>query len=545
MSAMGMPYGLQSMLKEGYKHLSGLEEAVLKNIEACKQLAMITRTSMGPNGMNKLVINHLDKIFLTSDACTIVNELEVQHPAAKMLAMAAAAQQQEIGDGTNFVLSFAGELLKRAEGLLRDGLHPVEIADGYAKAGEKALEILDTLVVEETSSVNLRNEEDVSERIKGCISSKMHGYENVLGPLVAEACVAVVPSNEQNFNVDNVRVVKIQGGGIRDSRVVKGLVLKRGVEGNVICVENAKIAVFAQGVDTLGTETKGTVLIKSAEELENYSKGEEEKVEKAILDLVNAGVKVIVSGGSFGEMALHFIERHGLMAIKIPSKFDLRRFSRASGAPALVSLATPREDELGFASKLYVEEIGGTNCVILEQSGSKSKIATIVLRGSTTQALDDVERAVDGGVNAYRALTRDARAVPAGGATEIEIARQLLEIGQKEKGLDQYAIVQFAESLEIIPRTIAENCGIDATDAVAALYAAHAGGQVGAGLDIQTGGSKDLGAAEKLYDLYVAKWWAIKLAVDAASTVLRVDQIIMSKAAGGPRPPAPGGMDED
>lgn len=495
--------------------------------------------------MNKLVINHLDKIFLTSDACTIVNELEVQHPAAKMLAMAAAAQQQEIGDGTNFVLSFAGELLKRAEGLLRDGLHPVEIADGYAKAGEKALEILDTLVVEETSSINLRNEEDVSERIKGCISSKMHGYENVLGPLVAEACVAVVPSNEQNFNVDNVRVVKIQGGGIRDSRVVKGLVLKRGVEGNVTCVENAKIAVFAQGVDTLGTETKGTVLIKSAEELENYSKGEEEKVEKAILDLVNAGVKVIVSGGSFGEMALHFIERHGLMAIKIPSKFDLRRFSRASGAPALVSLATPREDELGFASKLYVEEIGGTNCVILEQSGSKSKIATIVLRGSTTQALDDVERAVDGGVNAYRALTRDARAVPAGGATEIEIARQLLEIGQKEKGLDQYAIVQFAESLEIIPRTIAENCGIDATDAVAALYAAHAGGQVGAGLDIQTGGSKDLGAAEKLYDLYVAKWWAIKLAVDAASTVLRVDQIIMSKAAGGPRPPAPGGMDED
>eukprot|EP00890_Picochlorum_soloecismus_P004861 jgi/Picsp_1/5376/NSC_02737-R1_tcp-1 cpn60 chaperonin family protein len=545
MSAMGMPYGLQSMLKEGYKHLSGLEEAVLKNIEACKQLAMITRTSMGPNGMNKLVINHLDKIFLTSDACTIVNELEVQHPAAKMLAMAAAAQQQEIGDGTNFVLSFAGELLKRAEGLLRDGLHPVEIADGYAKAGEKALEILDTLVVEETSSVNVRNEKDVGVRIKGCISSKMHGYEYVLGPLVAEACVAVVPSNEHNFNVDNVRVVKIQGGSIRDSRVVKGLVLKRGVEGNVTCVENAKIAVFAQGVDTLGTETKGTVLIKSAEELENYSKGEEEKVEKAILDLVNAGVKVIVSGGSFGEMALHFIEKHGLMAVKIPSKFDLRRFSRASGAPALVSLATPREDELGFASKLYVEEIGGTNCVILEQSGAKSKIATIVLRGSTTQALDDIERAVDRGVNALRALTRDARVVPAGGATEIEIARQLLEIGQKEKGLDQYAIIQFAESLEIIPRTIAENCGIDATDAVATLYAAHAGGQVGAGLDIQTGGAKDLGAAEKLYDLYVAKWWAIKLAVDAASTVLRVDQIIMSKAAGGPRPPAPGGMDED
>lgn len=541
----GLPYGLQAMLKEGYKHLSGLEEAVLKNIEACKQLTMITRTSMGPNGMNKLVINHLDKIFLTSDACTIVNELEVQHPAAKMLAMAAAAQQQEIGDGTNFVLSLAGELLKRAEDLLRDGLHPVEIADGYSKAGELALEMLDDMVVSGTDVVDLKNVDDVVRRITGCMSSKLHGYERILAPLVAEACVSVLPKNEKNFSVDNVRVVKIQGGSVHDSTVIKGLVLKRGVEGTVKHVENAKVAVFAQGVDTLGTETKGTVLIKSADELEKYSQGEEDKVEKAIQELVDAGVNVVVSGGSFGEMALHFLERFGLMAIKIPSKFDLRRFSRATGAPALVSLGTPKEDEIGFAKSLRVQEIGGTPCLVLEQAATKSAISTIVLRGATTQALDDVERAVDGGINAFRALTRDARAVPAGGATEIALASRIIDLGQKEKGLDQYAITQFGHALEVIPRTIAENSGLDATDAIAALYAAHAEGHNRDGLDILTGKTKDLGESDSIFDLYVAKWWGMKLAVDAATTVLRVDQIIMSRPAGGPRAPQGGSFDED
>lgn len=538
-----MPYGLQSMLKEGHKHLSGLEEAVLKNIEACKQLATITRTSMGPNGMNKMVINHLEKLFVTSDASTITSELEVQHPAAKLLVLAAAAQQQEIGDGTNFVLSFAGELLNRAENLLRDGLHPTEIADGYVKAGVKALEILDTLVIKSSDTLDVRDKTAVAERIKGSISSKQFGYESLLGPLIAEACIDVVPKNPNNFNVDNVRVVKITGGGIHDSSVIKGLVIKRGVEGTIQSIENAKVAVFAQAVDTSATETKGTVLIRSAEELEGYSKGEESKVEEAIKAIADTGAKIIVSGGTFGEMALHFIERYGLMALKIPSKFDLRRFCRATGATALVKLGQPGADELGLAKKLEVREVGGTKVVVLEQDSSLGQVATVLLRGSTDQMLDDVERAIDDGVNAYKALCRDARMLPAGGATEIEVARQLAAFGRKETGLDQYAIAQFAESLEVVPRTIAENSGLQASDAISALYAAHAAGQATAGLDVETGLPRDLGV-DGILDLYSAKWWALKLATDAATTVLRIDQIIMAKMAGGPRPRS-GPGDED
>eukprot|EP00887_Chlorella_sp_A99_P001971 scaffold18.g1971.t1 len=543
--AMGMPYGLQAMLKEGHKHLSGLEEAVLKNIDACKQLAQITRTSMGPNGMNKMVINHLEKLFVTSDASTITNELEVQHPAARLLVLAANAQQQEIGDGTNFVLSFAGELLASAEGLLRDGLHPTEIADGYAKAGARALEVLESLVTPGSESLDVRDAAAVAARIRGSISSKQYGYEDLLAPLVARACIDVVPANPANFNVDNVRVVKIPGGGLHDAHVVRGMVLKRPVEGTVQRVADAKVAVFAQGVDTTSTETKGTVLIRSAEELESYSKSEEAKVEEIVRGIAEAGVRVVVAGQSYGEMALHFLEKYGIMAIKCPSKFDLRRVCRATGATALVKLATPSADELGFAKSLGVQEIGGTKCVVLEQDSSLGQVVTVVLRGSTEQAMDDIERAVDDGVNAYKAMCRDARTVAAGGASEIEVARQLQAFGRKETGLDQYAIVKFAEALEVVPRTIAENSGLPATDAVAALYAAHAGGAAAAGLDVETGAAVDLGGAAGIYDLFSAKWWALKLATEAAVTVLRIDQIIMAKVAGGPRPRAGGGDDED
>jgi T-complex protein 1 subunit theta len=381
--------------------------------------------------MNKMVINHLEKLFVTSDASTITSELEVQHPAAKLLVMAAAAQQQEIGDNTNFVLSFAGELLSNAEGLLRDGLHPTEVADGYAKAGAKALEILDTLVIEGSDKIDVRDLKAVIDRIKGTISSKQYGQEGLLAPLIAEACIDVVPKNPNNFNVDNVRVVKIHGGGLQDSHVVKGMVLKRGVEGTVSRVSDAKVVVYAQAVDTSSTETKGTVLIKTAAELEGYGRSEENKIEEAIKAMADAGTRVIVTGGSFGELAMHFIEKHGLLALKIPSKFELRRFCRATGAVALSKLVCPKPDELGLAKELAVEEIGGTKCVVLRQDASVGAISTVVLRGSTDQMLDDVERAVDDGVNGYKALCKDARALPAGGATEIELARQLQQLGRK------------------------------------------------------------------------------------------------------------------
>ncbi|MCL7023343.1 hypothetical protein MKW94_027728 [Papaver nudicaule] len=427
-------YGINSMLKEGHKHFSGLDEAVMKNIDACKQLSTITRTSLGPNGMNKMVINHLDKLFVTNDAATIVNELEVQHPAAKLLVLAGKAQQEEIGDGANLVISFAGELLQGAEELIRMGLHPSEIISGFTKAINKAIEILESLIEKGSETMDVRNKEEVVLRMKAAVASKQFGQENILCPLIADACIQVCPKNPMNFNVDNVRIAKLQGGGLRNSTIVQGMVLKGDASGSIKRVEKAKIAVFVGGVDTSATETKGTVLIHSAEQLENYAKTEEAKVEELIKSVADSGAKVIVSGAAVGEMALHFCERYKLMVLKISSKFELRRFCRTTGCIALLKLSQPNPDDLGHADSISVEEIGGARVTVVKNEEGGNSVATVLLRGSTDSILDDLERAVDDGVNTFKAMCRDSRIVPGAAATEIELAKQLKEFSFKETG---------------------------------------------------------------------------------------------------------------
>ncbi|KAM0826303.1 hypothetical protein ACQ4PT_068960 [Festuca glaucescens] len=540
----GPSYGMQSMLKDGHKHLSGLDEAVLKNIGAARELSAITRTSLGPNGMNKMVINHLDKLFITNDAATIVNELEVQHPAAKLLVLAARAQQEEIGDGANLTISFAGELLEKAEELIRMGLHPSEIIIGYTKAINKTLEILEDLVEKGSENMDVRNMEEVVLRMKSAVASKQFGQEDVLCPLVADACIQVCPKNPANFNVDNVRVAKLVGGGLHNSSVVRGLVLKNDAVGSIKKVEKAKVAVFAGGVDTSATETKGTVLIHSAEQLENYAKTEEAKVEELIKAVADSGAKVIVSGAAVGDMALHFCERYKLMVLKVSSKFELRRFCRTTGSIALLKLSRPNADELGYADSVSVEEIGGARVTVVKNEEGGNSVATVLLRGSTDSILDDLERAVDDGVNTYKSMCRDSRIIPGAAATEIELAQRLKEFSLKETGLDQYAIAKFGESFEMVPRTLSENAGLGAMEIISSLYAEHAAGNVKVGIDLEEGACKDV-SIMKIWDLYVTKSFALKYSADAVCTILRVDQIIMAKPAGGPKPPQQGAMDED
>ncbi|XP_030924256.1 T-complex protein 1 subunit theta-like [Quercus lobata] len=541
-------HGIQSMLKEGHKHLSGLDEAVLKNIGACKALSIITGTSLGPNGMNKMVINHLDKLFVTNDAATIVNELEVQHPAAKILVLASKAQQEEIGDGANLTISFAGELLQNAEELIRMGLHPSEIISGYTKAINKTVEILEELVENGSETMDVRNKDQVLSRIRAAVASKQFGQEDILCSLVADACIQVCPKNPANFNVDNVRVAKLLGGGLHNSTVVRGMVLKSDAVGSLKQIERAKVAVFVGGVDSSATETKGTVLIHSAEQLENYSKTEEAKIEELIRSVADSGAKVIVSGAAVGEMALHFCERYKLMVLKISSKFELRRFCRTTGAVAMVavptSLTQPNPDDLGYVDSISVEEIGGVRVIIVKNEEGGNSVSTVVLRGSTDSILDDLERAVDDGVNTYKAMCRDSRVVPGAAATEIELAKRVKEFSYKETGLDQYAVAKFAESFEMVPKTLAENAGLNAMEIISSLYAEHASGNSKVGIDLKEGVCKDVSTL-CVWDLYITKFFALKYAADAACTVLRVDQIIMAKPAGGPKRDQPAGMDED
>jgi T-complex protein 1 subunit theta len=267
--------GMGGMLKQGHSMSDeGTNDAVSKNIEAAKGLARIVRSSMGPNGMNKLVLNHLEKTIVTSDCAAIVRELEIAHPAARMLTLAAEQQESEVGDGTNFVVTFAGELLRHAEDLLREGLHASEIVAGYKAAHTKALQILPTLVCHTVD--DLRDTTKLAAAIKPVICSKQLGYEDLLAPVIAEACHMVMPSpasgKRPSVSVDMVRVCKLRGASVGDSRVMQGMVLTRDMNTTINRVEKAKLAIFGCGIEQSSTETKGTILLRNADELLNYNK---------------------------------------------------------------------------------------------------------------------------------------------------------------------------------------------------------------------------------------------------------------------------------
>eukprot|EP00051_Salpingoeca_urceolata_P026688 m.478210 g.478210 ORF g.478210 m.478210 type:complete len:547 (-) comp21076_c0_seq1:296-1936(-) len=544
--AMHVPRsGLQNMMKDGAQHMQGLEEAVYRNINACKELSHIVRTSFGPNGMNKMIVNHLDKLFVTNDAATIIKELDVQHPAAKLLILASQQQEHEAGDGTNFVIMFAGKLLEKSETLLRMGLSTAEVIEGYEKAHKKAVELLPEQVC--YTLKDSRDKEEVAKTMRTAIASKQFGFEDFITQLVTEACVSIIPEGSTTFNVDNVRVVKIPGCGVLSSTVLKGMVFHRKLQGGQTHALKARIAVYTCAVDTIQTETKGTVLIKSATELKQFSKGEEELLEAQIVAIKEAGANVVVTNGKVGDMALHFLERHGMMAVKLTSKYDLRRLCRTVGATALPRLTPPAPNELGACDEIKVEEIGDTQVTIFRQLDEASLVSSIIVRGATDNIMDDIERAVDDGVNTYKTMTRDGRFVPGAGATDMELAHQLQKYAETIPGLEQYAMHAFAESLEIGAHTLAENAGAKAQEVISQMYAAHDKGLKTAGFDNEgEDGRLLLDAAEKgIVDCMSVKQWALKYATEAATTVLRVDQIIMAKPAGGPKPRTNPNYDED
>lgn len=521
--------GLGGMLKEGHQHW---EEAVVRNLEAAVELSQMVVTSMGPLGRHKLIVNHLEKLYVTSDANTILKELEVEHPAAKILQMAAEAQDKACGDMTNLVVSFAGQLLRETQDLMRMGVHTSEVIAGYQAAADKLEVYLPELVCDNILiKESLENDERLTKVIGPVLGAKSGGTHEFLTPLVLQACRCVMDSSYR-VQPEAVRVVKLLGGSVSQSQLVKGYVAQRGVETTVTSVTNAKIAVFACGIEASSTEAKGTVLMKTAEDLKGYNKSEETKMEELVQGIANAGVTVVVSGGNVSEMALHFLDRYKLMCLKMGSKWELRRLCQATGATALVRLGAPTPDELGHAATAKVQQLGGRTLTVFETQDTK--LATLILRASTSSVLQDLERAIDDGVHAFQQLCRDGRVVPGAGATEMALAQKIQHLADVAPGLDQYAIGAFGKALEVVPRTLAETAGMEAPKVIADLHAAHANGKNKAGVDLEA-----LVVVEEtpIVDLLNTKLSAFRLAVDAALTVLRVDQIIMSKQSGAGGPP--------
>ncbi|KAK9451407.1 chaperonin Cpn60/TCP-1 family [Limtongia smithiae] len=551
MSGLQLPNAPGTQLfKPGYQTYQSEDGAINRNINACREIASIVRTSIGPCGRNKIVINHLQKIFLTSDAATILRELDVIHPAAKLMVMASQQQQSEMGDATNLVIILAGEFLNQAESLLRIGLHTADIIQGYELAEKVAQSTLADLSVDKVE--NLRSEMELYKAIMPAIASKQYGNEELLAKLVAEAVFSVMPKNPKAFNVDNVRVVKVMGSSMDASRVVKGMVFNREPEGTVKKISSkARVAVFNCPIDISQTETKGTVLLHDAKEMLNFSKDEESHLESMIKSIADTGIKVIFSGQNVGELALNYLNRNDILVLRVPSKFDLRRLCSVVGATPLARLGPPMPEEMGRVDIVETVEIGGDRVTVVRQENEVTRTSTIVVRGATQGLLDDVERAIDDGVSVIKSLTKDARLIPGAGASEIELVQKIVQQGEKTPGILQHAIKKYGEAFEIIPRILAENAGLDATEVLGRLYAAHGKkGGVATGVDVDDNDSTGIFDAKEhgILDSLAAKSWAIKLATDTVNTILSVDQIVMAKRAGGPVMPKtamPGNWDDD
>lgn len=541
------------LFKNGYSTYSNADGAITRNIQACREMSGLIASSIGPCGKNKIIVNDMGKIFITNDAATMIKELNVVHPAVKVLVMHSQQQEEEMGDNTNYVLVLAGELLHLAEKLVVLGLTPTEIIQGYKMGNKFALKELEELVVDSIGSVYEKDQ--LMKIIKPVIASKQYGQESVISELVATAVQQVIPkTNIKGFNVDSIRVVKIMGGSIHSSFVIKGMVFPREPESQIKKItETAKVAIFNCPVDISASETKGTVLLHNADEMMDFSQGEEDELHKVIKEIADSGVKVVVAGQGVGELALHFLDKYEILVLKVPSKFDLRRICRVCGATPLVRLGAPLPEEMGTIDVVEAQEIGSDRVTVFKQNDEVSLTSTIVIRGATLNSMDDIERAIDDGVASIKAVLKDPRLLAGAGSTESELVKRITRYGEKTPGLLQLGIKKFAEAFEFLPRLLCETSGLDPNEVLPRLYASHDDSDPDSlryGIDIE---SEDINEClldvrdDDIFDSFISKRNAINLATEAVCTVLSVDQIIVAKRAGGPqmpKQPKPGNWDQ-
>jgi len=514
-----------------------------------------------------LVINHLGKHFVTSDTATMLKEMDVAHPCGKLLVQASTAQEFECGDGTNFTVMLAGALLKEAEDLLKEGLHAADILRGYELALKKTVEMLEHAEKAEVgapgelipawtlTAAGLKDKKQVAKAVKSSIAAKQPGLEDKIAELVAEAVVQITSStgtidtsksgedgSMRAFDIDSLRTCKIPGGGLDKSFVVDGMVVPRSPWGVETKKKKCKIAVYGQGVEFQQTEAKGTVLLEDAEQLLKFSRGEEANMEGWIKSISDMGVEVVISGGPISDLALHFLDKYKILVVKIVSKFELRRMCKSLKAISIVRSGPPLPEELGYADSVAVEELASQRVTVFRTS--ESRVATILLRGATASVLDEWERSITNASHVIRCAAADlkrsgkANFVAGAGATEAALALGLQKFGAAVSGLEQYAVLKFAEALECAPIVLADNCGKKGrVEALTALYKSHKEGKHFTGLNVDLE-SKDIlmdACKEDVLDYLSSKKWAIKHSLEAVLTVLRVDHIIMSKQAGGPK----------
>lgn len=514
------------------------KDAMSNNIMAARAVANAVRSTLGPKGMDKLLVASSGDVTITNDGVTILKEMEVQHPAAKMIIEAAKTQDSEVGDGTTTVAIFAGELLKKAEDLIGQGVHPTVIVDGYGLAAKKAFEILDTISID----VPVNGREVLDKIAKTAMTGKWaESPEGKISQFAVDIVLAAVETTngKRTVDLDKIKVEKKVGESIEDSELIEGIVVDktRAHQNMPKVIEKAKIALLGAPIEVRDTETKAELKIKTSSQFQLFMDQEKAAI-KAVVDKVLAsGANVVFCQKGIEDMAQHILANAGVLALRRVNRTDLDRLSRATGANIVTSLDELRPADLGTADLVEEKTVG--NGAMTFVSGTKNKSVTLVLRGGTQQVLDSLERALDDAVHAVADVIEDSRVVPGGGAPEIELSLRLREYASTLKGREQLAVAKFAEAVEVVPKALAENAGFNSIDKLVELKKSHDSDKR-AGLNVYTGKIVDM------YDLGVVeplriKVQAIQSATDAASLILRIDDVLSSTKKK-PEGPGAGGM---
>jgi len=533
------------IMREGTERTRG-KDAMQNNIAAAKVIAESVRTSLGPRGMDKMLVDQFGDVVITNDGATILKEIDVQHPAAKMMVEVAKTQDSEVGDGTTTSVIFAGELLKRAEKLLEQKIHPTVITEGFRKASGKAIEVLEGMSVKSgiDDKVGLKN------AAMTCMSSKIVSEsKDMLADICIEAIAAIAEKSVNGdwvADIEKVQIQKKEGESIDETTLIKGIILDKEVvnPGMPKIAKDAKILLLQSAVEIEKTEFDAKLQITSPEQIQQFLDEEERMLRTMVEKIVNSGANVVICQKGIDDMAQHFLSKAGIMAIRRVKKSDIEKLSKATGGIIFTNLNDVAQDKLGFAGLVEERKIMNDSWIFIEEC-KDPKSVVILIRGGTDLIIDEADRAIHDALCVTRDVIEDQKIVGGGGAPEIEAAIQLRKYAQTLGGREQLAVEVFADALDIIPKTLAENAGLDQIDVLMKLRAAHQSGKKFAAINLDTGDIVDDMMAVGVVEPTVVKIQAIKSATEAASMILRIDDVIAGTKSAGPpggMPPGMGGM---
>ena len=532
------PNGPVLVLKESALQQKG-RDAQKNNIAAAKLVADLVKTSLGPRGLDKMLVDSLGDVTITNDGATILKEIDAQHPAAKMMVEVSKTIDTEVGDGTTSSVVFAGALLEKAEKLLEKDVHSTVIVDGYQAASEKSLELLAGFA----KSVKPDDQESLIKIAKTSMQSKLISEDSEpLSKLVVGAILKIAEKNGDAYSVDldNLKVEKKSGASIQDTALIKGIVLDKEIvhSGMPTKIQNAKIALVNAALEVEKTEMSAEIRISDPTQMQMFLEEENRMLKEMVTKLHNAGTNVLICQKGIDDISQHYLAKHGILAVRRVKESDMTKLAKATGGRITTNLDDITEKDLGHADLVQQKKIETDKWVFIEGCKNPHSV-TILIRGGSQRVVDEVDRSIHDSLMVVKDVIETPSIVTGGGSAEAYLAGQLNEYADSFDGREQLAVKQYAEALESIPLTIAENAGMDPIDTIISLRAKQNSGKKGSGINAREGKIGDMNSLSILEPL-VVKEQIIKSATETACMILRIDDVIA--ISGGPSSGGPPGM---